>query len=112
MARAGDSRMPPITIIVRHPKENPRKCSVWPLRGREDLRFLTFPVKQPLDLTGYIRLAAEGPPLSEGDGESGLLVLDGSWRWAEAMTKAFAHVPPRSFTGYRTAYPRVSKQGT
>jgi pre-rRNA-processing protein TSR3 len=104
--------MPPITIIVRHPKENPQKCSVWPLRGREDLLFLTYPVKQPLDLTGYIRLAAEGPALSEADQESGLLVLDGSWRWAEAMTKAFAHVPPRSLSGYRTAYPRVSKQGT
>jgi pre-rRNA-processing protein TSR3 len=28
------------------------------------------------------------------------------------MTAAFAHVPPRSLHGYRTAYPRVSKLGT
>ena len=33
-------------------------------------------------------------------------------RWADAMTAAFAHVPPRSLHGYRTAYPRTSKLGT
>ena len=54
----------PVTYIVRHPKENPRKCSVLPLKGRPDLTFLSYPVKQPPDLTGYIRLAADGPELS------------------------------------------------
>jgi pre-rRNA-processing protein TSR3 len=102
----------PVTYIVRHPKENTRKCSVWPLRERADLVFLTYPVKQAINLEGYIRLAAEGPELSEADREAGVLLLDGSWRWAEAMTKAFAHVPPRSLHNYRTAYPRVSKLGT
>jgi pre-rRNA-processing protein TSR3 len=28
------------------------------------------------------------------------------------MTRDFQDVPPRSLSGYRTAYPRVSKQGT
>jgi pre-rRNA-processing protein TSR3 len=28
------------------------------------------------------------------------------------MTAAFEDVPPRSLHGFRTAYPRVSKQGT
>src|SRR6202007_3337296 len=42
----------------------------------------------------------------------GVLLLDGSWRWAEAMTRDFADVPPRSLSGWRTAYPRVSKLGT
>src|SRR5581483_5399134 len=102
----------PITIIVRHPKENPKKCSVLPLKGRADLRFLGYPVKDPPALEGYVRLAAEGPPLSEADRGSGLLLLDGSWRWAGAMTAAFADVPPRSLAGYRSAYPRRSKQGT
>jgi len=102
----------PPTIIVRHPKENPRKCSVWPLKDRAELRFFTFPLKQPLELDTYIRLAADGPPLTEADRDCGILLLDGSWRWAGAMTKAFADVPPRSLTGYRTAYPRVSKRGT
>jgi pre-rRNA-processing protein TSR3 len=102
----------PITIVVRHPKENPRKCSILPLRGREDLLFLSFPVTQRPPLEGYVRLAAEGPELGPADAEQGLLLLDGSWRWADAMTRAFADVPPRSLHGYRTAYPRVSKRGT
>src|SRR5581483_7160041 len=102
----------PVTIIVRHPKENPKKCSVLPLKARADLRFHGYPVKEPLPLEGYVRLAAEGPPLSAADHDRGLLLLDGSWRWAGAMTAAFADVPPRSLHGYRTAYPRSSKLGT
>ena len=51
----------PPTVIVRHPKENPRKCSVLPLRGRPDVVFLDYPVRKRPDLTGYVRLAADGP---------------------------------------------------
>jgi pre-rRNA-processing protein TSR3 len=102
----------PPTVIVRHPKENPRKCSVLPLRGRPDVVFLEYPLKESPDLGGYVRLAAEGPELSVADAASGILLLDGSWRWAGAMERAFADVPPRSLRGYRTAYPRVSKLGT
>jgi pre-rRNA-processing protein TSR3 len=104
--------MPPPTIIVRHPAESPRKCSVWPLRGRADVLFLPYPPRQRPDLTGYVRLAAEGPLLTAADAGAGVLLLDGSWRWAEAMTRDFADVPPRSLSGWKTAYPRVSKLGT
>jgi pre-rRNA-processing protein TSR3 len=100
------------TVIVRHPKENPRKCSILPLRGRPDLIFLTYPVKQPPPLEGYVRLAADGPELSAADADRGVLLLDGSWRWAETMNRTFLDVPPRSLHGWRTAYPRVSKLGT
>jgi pre-rRNA-processing protein TSR3 len=106
------SHIPPLTVIVRHPNENPRKCSVMPLRGRPDILFLSHPVRQRPDLSGYVRLAAEGPPLSSEDADKGILLLDGSWRWAEAMEPDFADVPPRSLTGWRTAYPRISKLGT
>jgi pre-rRNA-processing protein TSR3 len=100
------------TIVVRHPKENPKKCSIWPLRGRDDLVFLPFPVKDRPNLEDYIRLAAEGPDLSPQDQQKGLLVLDGSWRWAAAMERAFQDVPPRALRGFKTAYPRVSRRGT
>ena len=106
-----ESRYPP-TVIVRHTHENPRKCSVLPLRGRPDVRFLTHPVKERPPLEGYVRLAAEGPPLSPADADQGILLLDGSWRWAASMTRAFLDVPARSLHGWRTAYPRVSKRGT
>jgi pre-rRNA-processing protein TSR3 len=102
----------PPTVIIRDARENPRKCSILPLRGRADLLFFTYPAKAVPPLDGYLRLAAEGPPLSGADDGCGLLLLDGSWRRAGAMTRAFAEVPPRSLTGYGTAYPRVSKQGT
>ena len=102
----------PPTIIVRHTHENPRKCSVLPLRGRPDVLFLTHPVKERPPLENYVRLAAEGPPLSPADSNKGILLLDGSWRWAAAMIRDFQDVPPRSLDGWRTAYPRVSKLGT
>ena len=100
------------TIIVRHPNENPRKCTVLPLRGRAGFVFVSYPLKKRPDLAGYVRLAAEGPQLTAADAGRGLLVLDGSWRWAARMTRDFADVPPRSLRGWRTAYPRVSKLGT
>jgi rRNA small subunit aminocarboxypropyltransferase len=102
----------PPTLIVRHPRENPRKCSVLPLRGRPDIVLLEYPVPERPDLAGYVRLAAEGPELSAADAECGILLLDGSWRRAGAMTRDFVDVRPRALHGYRTAYPRVSKLGT
>ncbi len=102
----------PLTIIVRHPRENPKKCSVLPLDGREDIRFFAYPVQEPLELAGYVQLAAEGPALSEADRDLGILLLDGSWRSAGKMLGHFTHVPTRSLKGWKTAYPRVSKLGT
>jgi len=102
----------PPTVIVRSPRENPKKCSVLPLRGRSDFAFLTYPVSSPPLLDGYVRLAAEGKELSKDDAERGLLLLDASWRWARAMEKVFSDVPARSLHGYQSAYPRKSKHGT
>jgi pre-rRNA-processing protein TSR3 len=102
----------PPTVIVRHPRENPRKCSVYPLRGRADILFLNYPLKEVPELRGYVRLAAGGPELGQADAGAGILLLDGSWRWAATMERDFAHVPARSLHGYVTAYPRISKRGT
>lgn len=107
------SPAPPPTVIVRHRRESPRKCSVYPLRERPDIVFLPYPLhtdKPPL--AGYIRLAADGPELAAADALAGILLLDGSWRWAASMTRDFIEVPPRSLHGWKTAYPRVAKQGT
>src|SRR5947209_14735821 len=54
----------PPTVIVRHSHENPRKCSILPLKGRPDLLFLNHPVKERPPLVGYVPLAAEGPEWS------------------------------------------------
>jgi pre-rRNA-processing protein TSR3 len=76
------------------------------------LEFLNHPVRERPSFAGYVRLAADGPQLTPADAGCGLLLLDGSWRRADSMAKAFLDVPPRSLRGYRTAYPRVSKLGT
>ena len=102
----------PITIIVRHPKENPKKCSVFALKGRADIQLVSYPAKEALAFDGYVRLAADGPELSDADRGSGILLLDGSWRAADKMVIHFEAVPPRSLHGWKTAYPRVSKLGT
>jgi pre-rRNA-processing protein TSR3 len=102
----------PITIIVRHPRENPRKCSIMPLKGRADVRIVSYRATDLSRLDDYVRLAADGPELSLADRECGILLLDGSWRAAGKMTAQYEAVPPRSLHGWKTAYPRVSKLGT
>src|SRR5262245_60388302 len=102
----------PITIVVRDRKENPKKCSVLPLKHRTDLRFITYPVSDMPPLESYVRLAADGPELSSRDSDCGILLLDASWRIAARMHADFNAVPPRSLHGWKTAYPRVSKLGT
>lgn len=47
--------------------------------------------------------------LNAADSQCGLLVLDGTWRWAEAMEATVAEVPTRSLPPLHTAYPRASK---
>ena len=101
--------MPPPTILVVHPKERIRKCTVAALRGREGFVFWKYPNRGPESLAGYVRLGIGGPLLSEDDAESGLLVLDGTWRWAEKMEADFADLPVRSLPAWETAYPRSSK---
>lgn len=107
-----DQASPPPTVIVRHTRENPKKCSVMPLKGKPGIQIYNYPLKAPISLEGYIRLSADGPPLGPADKAMGILLLDGSWRSASAMTTAFAHISPRSLSGFQTAYPRVSKLGT
>ena len=75
----------PVTVVIRDPREHPHKCSILPLKGRPDLLFFLHPVHNRPPLDGYVRLAADGPPLSPADQDCGLLLLDGSWRRANSM---------------------------
>jgi len=99
----------PPTVIVVHPKEKRKKCTVAPLRERPGFAFWTFPKAGPEPIEGYVRLGMGGPILGPDDAGRGLLVLDGTWRLAARMEPSFAHLPVRSLPRYRTAYPRVSK---
>ena len=97
------------TIIVVHPRENRRKCSVEPLRGREGFVFWKHPHRGPEPLSGYCRLGLGGSPLTPADCDRGLLVLDGTWRLASRMEPEYAELPIRSLGPWQTAYPRRTK---
>lgn len=103
------ARSSPPTIVVVHPKERRSKCTVWPLRERDDFAFWRYPNRGEESLDGYVRLGIGGPPLTPDDADVGLLVVDGTWRYAARMEADFADVPVRSIPVWRTAYPRVSK---
>lgn len=99
----------PTTIILRHRKENLKKCSLRGLESRPDLRFLIYPWKEPQpDLTSTIVLALDAPPLTMEDRDKPLFLIDGTWRYAETMFRSLQgsfltrSLPPIM----RTAYPR------
>lgn len=58
---------------------------------------------------GYVRLGLGGPALSPVDADCGLLVLDGTWRYAGIMEQDFRQIPVRTLPPWKTAYPRTSK---
>ena len=100
----------PKTYILRHRRENLKKCSLRGLEKRNDIQFFTYPVSQLPDLSSYILLALDGPPLSGADASHGIFLLDATWRHAVKMREfvdRHAVMEKRSIPkGYRTAYPR------
>lgn len=99
----------PTTIILRHRKENLKKCSLRGLESRSDLRFLVYPKNILPNLSNYVLLTIDAPPLTEQDKDFGLFLIDGTWRHAEVMLRAVSPsgIQSRSIPSvYRTAYPR------
>lgn len=102
------------TLILRHRKENLKKCSLKGLEKREDLQFFTYPTCLDFNLEGYVMLYLDpkgGIPLSEKDKECGLFFLDSTWNYEKKMHEAVLKKSPsivyRSLPeGLVTAYPR------
>ena len=100
----------PPTLILRHRRENLKKCSLRGLENRSDLLFFSYPQERLPPLEGYILLTVDAPPLSIDDAKYGSLLLDGTSRYAETMKRnALSHftglkrsIPPL----FQTAYPR------
>ncbi len=103
-------QMFPPTIVWRHRKENLKKCSLRGLECRQDFRFFSYPNEILPDLSNYILLTIDAPPLEREDAERGLVVIDATWRYAQKMLQHMdlmsnlgrRSIPPH----YRTAYPR------
>ena len=72
--------MTPDVLILRDPRESVQKCSLTPLRGREDVEFLKYDPNRRYDAAGRILLHHEGELLSEADAGRGLFLVDSSWR--------------------------------
>lgn len=105
----------PPTIIIRHTRENLKKCSLRGLENKADFRFFTYPDcalgKQTIGpLEGYLVLDVEGEPISPADYSLGLILIDATWRLADKMnanTSALQGCLRRSIpSGFQTAYPR------
>ncbi len=100
------------TIIFRHRKENLKKCSLQPLIGRPDLRFIPYPLKAEIQIPpNTFLLSFDGPPLTPEDNDANLILIDATWKLAAHMEKGLAplisHLPKRSLPpSARTAYPR------
>ena len=100
----------PTTIILRHKKENLKKCSLRGLETRTDMKFYTYPRNPLPDLSTYVLLTLDAPFLSMQDADLGLFLIDGTWKHAEVMHRMLPN--PRKFQCrslpniYQTAYPR------
>ena len=75
------------TIILRHKKENLKKCSLKGLEDRKDMQFFTYPKQKVFDLTQYVVLDVDAPMLSKKDADKGIFLIDGTWNYAMQMKK-------------------------
>ena len=98
------------TIIIRHKKENLKKCSLRGLEKRDNFLFYSYPnqIAQLPDLTDYILLKMGAEELKSCDNKKGLLLIDSTWRYLDKILK----IIPKNITirslpkNFVTAYPR------
>ena len=100
-------------VIIRHPREKKSKCSLEPLRGRHDLRFLTATPDFSFDATGFLLLSIDAPVISSEDADLPILLLDSTWRLLPRLEACLSGEPVRRSlpASLQTAYPRISKTG-
>ncbi len=98
------------TIILRHRKENLKKCSLRGLEHNKNIKFFSYPTQLDLPINGYVSLDLEAKPLSIKDREKGLFLIDATWNYASVMTRQIDtryHLEKRSLPkDFVTAYPR------
>ena len=104
--------MLPSLILLRLNKESPTKCSLTPLRSREDLPicWIHCGLGDEVKVGEVSLLHPDGKPLSTKDNQRPLLLIDSSWRDLPKVlrgVKGDLHL--RSLpSGLKTAYPRKS----
>lgn len=106
------------TIIIRHQKENLKKCSLRGISTRPEISSYRYPPKHPLpNLDNHILLTLDAPPLTLADAAYPIILIDGTWRLAGRMLNGLKSeltntihrsIPP----GFTTAYPRKQTEET
>ena len=97
-------------LILRDPKESPKKCSLVPLRGTPGIEFVAYDRERTLDGAGRVLLDPAGEPITAADAGRPLLVLDSNWRRLPKLRETVTGDPvPRRLPPLRTAYPRKSR---
>jgi len=100
-------------LLVRLDRESPRKCSLTPLRKREDLalRWFPFSAGERIFVGPATLLHPDGDLLQPADAGRPLLLVDSSWRDLPRVLRGLkGELHLRSLpASLRTAYPRRSK---
>lgn len=98
------------TLIIRHKKENLKKCSLRGLEQDPSFKFYTYPLKETLSTDNYVLLTMGAKELSTEDAHLGLILVDATWKLAGEMIHKLElekKCIPRSLPShFRTAYPR------
>ena len=98
-------------VVIRHCKENLKKCSMSHLHGHEGFTFLKARDGFAFDATGHVLLEIGAPPISPSDAGLPILLLDSTWALLPKLRSKISGTPIlRSIPeGVKTAYPRISK---
>jgi pre-rRNA-processing protein TSR3 len=98
----------PTIFILRHRRENLKKCSLTGLEGKPGLSFSTYPIDPLPNLSESLLLKVSAPPITSADFKKDFLLIDGTWRLAAIMEKQLPiPLEARSIPGsWQTAYPR------
>ncbi len=100
----------PKTLILRHRRENLRKCSLRGLESRKDMQFYTYTKDTLPSLENTILLTLDAPEITKEDSSFSLFLIDGTWKYSTVMYNQLPKPPlfqKRSLPkALRTAYPR------
>jgi pre-rRNA-processing protein TSR3 len=102
----------PEIILLRLNKESPKKCSLTPLRAREEwpIRWIHCAIGDAIEVGEVTLLHPDGEPLGPADIARPLLLIDSSWRDLPRVLRGVSgNLHKRCLPkGLVTAYPRKS----
>ncbi len=103
--------------ILMDKKENPRKCTILPLKHRQDFQIRYFRGDAPIaPFQATVLLHIDGENLANLRKEKicSLALIDCNWKKVEPTMKRIPQPLPRLVSipeGFVTAYPRKNKEG-